>query len=446
MTRSRPPSRLPGAPRPGGPFFGGGLRGPSPCAIWTKTATHLRLVVAISLCILAGCALFVPGLVLGAEEPANSLAEPPALVLETPDTEPPASEVAAADVAADAAVDATAGTLLITLPWGSGDGQVGLRAPAEGLTQGPEALAVAPDGRVAVLDSVNRRVLFLDPAGQVAGSAAVPLTQARFLAVDDERLYVLDCDTDRRLAVLDWSGSSLGFLALPGLPDVVTGLFATVRGPCVEVAHRDTYLVSATGQAGSAAGLATAGSQAQANGTPAKPAQCSLRALAGRPMDRALGWVANVTFSPGQNPRVRSFNVDKADLKPTKTDEASPSVASGRAIEHLVSVDGDGKGGLIIGARLLEPEMRDGRPAYLVLSRLAAAGAGAPAGAISDKTAGAMDTMFLVESSFAYLGMPYVVAPDGRVFQPSASDAGYSIYVHAFSGEETGAATREVQP
>ena len=44
----------------------------------------------------------------------------------------------------------SAGSVLVTLPWGSGEGQVGLMRVDEGLTRGPEALAVAPDGRIAV--------------------------------------------------------------------------------------------------------------------------------------------------------------------------------------------------------------------------------------------------------------------------------------------------------
>jgi hypothetical protein len=41
------------------------------------------------------------------------------------------------------------------------------------------------------------------------------------------------------------------------------------------------------------------------------------------------------------------------------------------------------------------------------------------------------DTLTLNDSPFAYLGQPYVVAPDGRIFQPVGSDAGYTILVHS---------------
>ena len=47
---------------------------------------------------------------------------------------------------------------------------------AEGLSRGPEALAVAPDGRIAVLDSVNSRLMLLDPTGRPFATAQIPLS------------------------------------------------------------------------------------------------------------------------------------------------------------------------------------------------------------------------------------------------------------------------------
>jgi hypothetical protein len=322
---------------------------------------------------------------------------------------------------------------LVTLPWGSGDGQVGLCHPTEGLTRGPEALAVTPDGRIAVLDSVNRRVLLLNADGRVMGYAPVPLTEPRFLAVDNSRLYVLDCDADRRLATLDWSGASVSMVSVPALPDVVTGLFATVEGPCVEVAHRTSFLLSAAANLG-----------AKATGDIGSAVRVSLRALEGRPVDRALGRLARVTFKPGQNPSIKSFKFDKTNFNSTKTNELTPTVASGRAIEHLISVDGDGGGGLIVGARLREPEIREGGAAYLALTRLGASGAGAADTASMRSAAGDTAVLFLTESSFAYLGQPYIVAPDGRVVQPVGTEEGYSIFVRSFSDGAT--ANEEVQP
>ena len=120
------------------------------------------------------------------------------------------------------------GDLLVTLPWGAARGEVGLAEPAEGLARGPEALAVAPDGRIAILDSVNKRVLVLGPRPEVRRSTPTLRSPApRFLAVDDDRIYVLDCDADRhdRHPGLERARS-----ALPSYPPSTTwspALFAT---------------------------------------------------------------------------------------------------------------------------------------------------------------------------------------------------------------------------
>jgi len=111
------------------------------------------------------------------------------------------------------------------------------------LAQGPQSLAIAPDGRIAILDSVNHRILELDGKGTVTSSVAVPLAEPRFLAVTADRLFVLDCDTDRRLLVLDWAGQAVDSISVPAFDDPVSSLFATDRGPYLELAHQRVYLV-----------------------------------------------------------------------------------------------------------------------------------------------------------------------------------------------------------
>jgi hypothetical protein len=441
MTSSRPPSRRawPGL------FGRRPVAGTPPWAHLAAAAAQFRLAVAASLCILAAGALLVPGLVFGAEG-APAVQEEVTGVVTSPSAM--ASDEAPPAAGGEPALDESALTVvpggdvpLVTLPWGGGEGQAGLCRPTEGLTRGPEALAVAPDGRLAVLDSVNRRILLLDAGGRVTGYAPVPLTEPRFLAVDDSRLYVLDCDADRRLAAFDWSGASVSVVSVPPLQDVVTGLFATVEGPCLEVAHRTSFVLSA---AAATLGTVAGSPAAKAMGTLGGPAEGSLRALEGRPVDRALGRLARVTFKPGQNPSIRSFRFDKANFKSTKTNELAPTIAAGRAVEQLVSVDGDGRGGLIVGARLCEPEIRAGGPAYLALTRLAASGACAADTASMRSTGSGTAVLYLAESSFAYLGQPYVVAPDGRIFQPVGTEQGYNIFVRSFF--EGAAVNEEVQP
>jgi hypothetical protein len=111
-----------------------------------------------------------------------------------------------------------------------------------------------------------------------------------------------------------------------------------------------------------------------------------------------------------------------------------------------VSVDGDGNGGFIVGARLSEQDLRNATPSSLVLTRLPSTAAGSSAAAGPGATANPGDVLMLAESSFAYLGQPYVVAPDGRILQPVGSKAGYSIVVHSFAEGDSATNGEEVQP
>ncbi|MFH0915595.1 MAG: hypothetical protein V1912_04020, partial [bacterium] len=243
-------------PRPPGGRTGTPSVAKSPRGRWRERADRRRrqgraplfsTVAAVSLCAVAAFVLFVPRFVLGAGGPPSATPSETAPGLAAPtglgSAASPAVEPAATLADATASTALSRGSLLVTLPWGSADGQVGLQAPGEGLVRGPEAVAVAPNGRVAILDSVNKRVVLLDGDGTFVNAVPLALTEPRFLAVSDDRLYVLDCDGDRRLAAVDWSGAGQGVAALPELDDVVTGLFVTDSGPCVEVAHESVFLV-----------------------------------------------------------------------------------------------------------------------------------------------------------------------------------------------------------
>jgi len=398
---------------------------------------------ALALCVygLIVCAFAAPGFVLGAEPPTPSLSETEANK---------GAATAGADIAAVSSSSPSEGDLLVTLPWGDEAGEVGLVQPVEGLTRGPEALAVAPDGRIAVLDSVNRRLVLLDPGGQVVETVPVALAQPRLLAVDDERLYVLDCDTDRRLVALGWDGRDLGATALPQLQDVVTGLFATSEGPCVEVAHDRTLVLPneagashvSPSRAGQRSPVAGPGESTDQD----RPVQSLLRELPGRPIDRSLSRMARVTFRPGCGVQIGPHVSDKSGLNVSQTADVTLTLALNQAIDHLVSVDGDGHGGMLVGARLVEPEEHDGTWRPLMLTRLASSQLEGKQTAGTVVAAPTSDVLFLADSAFAYLGQPYVVAPDGRIFQPVGSEGGYSIIVHTFPGDAPSTESEGGQP
>jgi hypothetical protein len=323
------------------------------------------------------------------------------------------------------------GTVFAHLPWGDGDGQVGLAKAREGLTRGPEALAVAPDGRVAVLDSVNRRLVLLDASGGFIGNITVALAQPRFLAVDDQTLYVADADDDHKLVTFAWSGELTAEAALPATTDMVSGLFSTSEGPCVELGHRDSLVVT----------------------------DRSVKFVPGRPLDRELRMIASATCRPGQAVRVRACSVSAAgvgDAPQTAAGVASrsgaspatesmaiaeeaelrPALASGAAVEHLVSVDSDGRGGLLVGARLVRPQTKGKLTSALAITRLLSQDSGQGEVSPHSIQAKSAAVLLLAECDFAYLGVPYVVAADGRIFQPFADETGYTVLIHTFEEEQ----------
>lgn len=410
-------------PKPPSPAAGETLSGRS--GPLKRVAAIFGLTTALTTCTLVACALCLPVTVFGAE--AEEEVSPPP----TPSVEAGSSEAVPELVSADrlnGALTPSTGTLFTSLAWGTGDGQVGLLRPADGLAQGPEALAVASDGRLAVLDSVNRRVVFLDAAGAPPGWSALPLAEPRFVAVDDERVYVLDCDADHRLVSLSWSGEILSSHALPELPDVVTSLFATKQGPCVEIAHEQVFRVVARGLDGRSAAVANA---AGGNDRDRQNA-ATLKLVPGRPAAAGAGRWLSARCAPGKNPRVAA--VENADGAPgvTRTADLDLGLPAGRSIEHLVSLDADRSDGLTIGARVTGA-FGSHAGACLVLRRFEFQKDGRLAKvARPGDPAAPVDSLVLTDSSLAYVGQPYIVAPDGRVFQPVATTSGYAIYVHTF--------------
>jgi hypothetical protein len=404
----------------------------------------IALTAALGLLALLLCALCVPGFVLRAEAdtftpPAQTEPAQPAApgAVDPATTEPAPADAGGATPAESQPaqpepVEPPPGQALVTLPWGDGAGQVGLARAEEGLTRGPEALAIAPDGRIAILDSVNSRVVLLAADGSHTGDVPVALSEPRFLAVDDNVLYVLDADADHELVCVDWQGALVHRRQMPAPADVVTGLFATNGGPCVEVAHDDVFLVD----------LEDSGNKTSAGKrNPGRVTPATLRALAGRPLERDLAKQIRLSFKRGQGIKLKRFDVDRKTLKSVLVQEAAPAFPAGTKLEHLVSVDSDGKRGLVVGARLLRDKGDPQNEPSLVVGRM-------PADTHDPTAIAAMaGTITLSDSPFAYLGQPYAVSPDGRVFQPVGGEEGYSIMVYSLPDPavtDTPAGTPEV--
>jgi hypothetical protein len=141
--------------------------------------------------------------------------------------------------------------VVLQLPWGQAPGQVGHHRGEENMPEGPMALDVAADGRLAVLDQVNGRVQLFAP-GQPVQILPLPRDSFQDVAFDDAgRLYALD-----RHGLAEVIALTGGALQLPTIGDgvdeggAVTGLFPMRDGLWVEAEH-DTlvHLADAEGHA-----------------------------------------------------------------------------------------------------------------------------------------------------------------------------------------------------
>lgn len=88
------------------------------------------------------------------------------------------------------------GELILTLPWGDGPQSVGMQQRAGyPLREGPMAFDVAPDGRLAILDAVNERVLSYNTQDETFTSFPLPFTyksQADLKFNQNGQLAILD--------------------------------------------------------------------------------------------------------------------------------------------------------------------------------------------------------------------------------------------------------------
>ena len=291
------------------------------------------------------------------------------------------------------------GAPLFTLPWGEGPGQVGLLHRPDHESRGPEAFAVAPDGRLAVLDSVNNRILLLTTTGDTSATIALDLAAPRFLAADDNNVFVLDADDDLRLLSYSWQGEPLSDVSVGPFEDPVTALLVSDQGEAlIETNHEHVAAPPDLGR-GRPAGPGTRGRPAKAGG-------------AGRSLSARMG--------PGGRPQVEDSDLGRGQHR-------GWSVAvrgRDRMIDHVVSLDSDDRGGVILGVRLTTVPSDDDTavaasttgtdPASLLLSRL------------DDPSR----TLLLRDGERAYLGPPYVVAPSGLIYQPLATDEGYCMVTH----------------
>ena len=99
---------------------------------------------------------------------------------------------------------------LVTMPWGEAPGQAGLTPEAEDeLQQGPYGIAVSLAGDVAVVDRVNRRALVFTAQGELLRQVVLPGMPGAAALLSDGRVAVADELQKRLVRVLGPGGGQL---------------------------------------------------------------------------------------------------------------------------------------------------------------------------------------------------------------------------------------------
>ncbi len=142
----------------------------------------------------------------------------------------------------DGGVGPASPVTLVELPWGSTGRAAGKLAGDESSPMGPMSFAVTAGGRIALLDQVNGRVLFIDPGSGAV--EAVPIPSRTFddvLVTRDGEIVLLDRLVGSKVVVLDPSGDVRAEVAVvgPGIPrgGEVTAMIGYEDGVWLERRH-----------------------------------------------------------------------------------------------------------------------------------------------------------------------------------------------------------------
>lgn len=130
--------------------------------------------------------------------------------------------------------------LVLTARWGSGAGELGHEAPAEGAPVGPMSFAVDDRGHVHVLDTVNQRIVVFD-GDKRTRQIKLPSAAVDDLALTTDGYLVVDRHVDKQVHAVGRDGRVTKSVALAGknVPStgLVSALFSRDDGVWVELEH-----------------------------------------------------------------------------------------------------------------------------------------------------------------------------------------------------------------
>lgn len=104
---------------------------------------------------------------------------------------------------------------VIFIPWGKGPGQAGKLERQEGASEGPASFALSPTEEFYLLDQVNARVLKFGPAGRLLSQIPLPAPHAEgalfqdIAVAPDGKLALLDNLVAQALVILDPGGMEI---------------------------------------------------------------------------------------------------------------------------------------------------------------------------------------------------------------------------------------------
>ncbi len=132
--------------------------------------------------------------------------------------------------------------VVLKASWGDGPDQLGHRIPEEGAPEGPMAFTIDDQGRLYILDQVNKRVQIFENGKRVA-SLDLPADTFQDLELSAKGdVVVMDRLSQKSLSIYGPDGTELGQVPIEGtnVPEGggTTGLFAKEDGLWVEVEHQ----------------------------------------------------------------------------------------------------------------------------------------------------------------------------------------------------------------
>jgi hypothetical protein len=305
-----------------------------------------------------------------------------------------------ADSLLTTAKSGTRGEVIIRGGYGSDANQFGRRREQESNPEAPMAVAAGPNGQLAVVDQVNRRILRYDH-GKLVGSISTGGDTVQDLAfAKDGKLLVLDRLVDGNVQVYGTDGKLANELSLAGkgVPEGggVTGLFADDDGIYVERDHESVVR------------LADASGRVDPN----------RKELVGRPSRDGHLLIA-AEIADGASGDVLVSAVDRASGQPAW----KQPLHLGIPIVHIITLDSDRSGmvylAVDVGHETASPPfvLTDER---ILVSRLGSGGA--PRGTLEIPPLPTADESF----------RPITVDDDGAVYVMAAGDDGLAVTRYVF--------------